>query len=112
MQQIIKIIDDYYSTSAFLIAFIRFSSVYGYPKFLLPDEGSQLTKCCKTMQISLVDIQHKLNTEYGIQFEMYPVGGHNMHGKGERKIRQVPESMKKKLQGNRLSILQWETLGD
>ena len=47
-----------------------------------------------------VDIQHKLNTEYGIQFESCLVGG------------QVQESMKKKLQGNRLSILQWEILGD
>ena len=107
----IKVMDDY-STSAFLLAFIRFSSVYGYPKYLLPDEGSQLIKGCKTMQISFVDIQHKLNIEYGIQFESCPVGGHDMHGKVERKIRQVQESMKKKLQGNRLSILQWETLGD
>ena len=41
-----------------------------------------------------------------------PVGGHNMHEKVERKVRQVEESMNKKLQGNRLSILQWETLGD
>ena len=90
---------DDYSTSAFLLAFIRFSSVYGYPKYLLPDEGSQLIKGCKTMQISFVDIQHKLNIEYGIQFESCPVGGH-MHGKVERKIRQVQESMK------------WETLGD
>ena len=90
---------DDYSTSAFLLAFIRFSSVYGYPKFLLPDEGSQLIKGCKTMQISFVDIQHKLNTEYDIQFESCPVGGHNMHGKVERKVRQVQESMKKNLQG-------------
>ena len=107
----IKVMDDY-STSAFLFAFIRFASVYGYPKFLLPDEGSQLIKGCKTMQLSFTDIQHKLNFEYGIQFEPCPVGGHNMHGKVERKIRQVKESIQKKLHGDRLSILEWETLGD
>ena len=107
----IKIMDDY-STDAFLLGFIRFSTIYGYPKFLLPDEGSQLVKGCKSMQLSYVDLQHKLNIEYGVQFETCPVGGHNMHGKAERKIRHIRESIRKKLHGNRLSLLQWETLGD
>ena len=35
-----------------------------------------------------------------------------MHGKVERKIRTVRESVEKKLQGHRLSIFQWESLGD
>ena len=81
----IKVMDDY-STSAFLLAFVRFSCHYGYPKFLLPDEGSQLVKGCKDMQLSFSDIQSHLNIEYGVQFETCPVGGHNMHGKVERKI--------------------------
>ena len=107
----IKVMDDY-STSAFLLAFVRFSCHYGYPKFLLPDEGSQLVKGCKDMQLSFSDIQSHLNIEYGVQFETCPVGGHNMHGKVERKIRTVRESIEKKLQGHRLSLLQWESLGD
>ena len=107
----IKVMDDY-STSAFLLAFLRFSCHYGYPKFVLPDEGSQLVKGCKDMQLSFLDIQSHLNIEYGVQFETCPVGGHNMHGKVERKIRTVRESIEKKLQGHRLSILQWESLGD
>ena len=106
-----KVMDDY-STSAFLLAFVRFSCHYGYPKFLLPDEGSQLVKGCKDMQLSFSDIQSHLNIEYGVQFETCPVGGHNMHGKVERKIRTVRESIEKKLQGHRLSLLQWESLGD
>ena len=102
----IKVVEDY-PTSSFLLAFIRFSSAYDYPKCLLP-EGSQLVKGCKTMQLTFTDIQHRLNSEYGIQFETCPVGGHNMHGKVERKIRQVQESVRKNLQGHRLSILEWE----
>ena len=35
-----------------------------------------------------------------------------MNGKVERKIRQVKESIRKKLLGHRLSVLEWETLGD
>ena len=42
----IKVMDSY-STSAFLLGFIGFASCVGYPKMLLPDEGSQLVKCCK-----------------------------------------------------------------
>ena len=35
----------------------------------------------------------------------------NMHGKVERKIKHVKESFAKHLYNNRLSIIQWETLG-
>ena len=35
-----------------------------------------------------------------------------MHGKVERKIKHVKESFAKHLSNNRLSIIQWETLGD
>ena len=84
----IKVMDSY-STSAFLLGFIRFASCVGYPKMLLPDEGSQLVKGCKEMQLNFCDIKHRLNTEYGIEFETCPVGGHNMHGKVESKIQHV-----------------------
>ena len=107
----IKVMDNY-STSAFLLGFIRFSCSVGYPKMLLPDEGSQLVKGCKEMQLSFHDIRHRLNTEYGIQFETCPVGGHNMHGKVERKIQHVKSSMEKHLDNERLSVIQWETVGD
>ena len=107
----IKVMDDY-STSAFLLAFLRFACRHGYPKFLLPDEGSQLVKGCKDMKLSFSDLQSQLSIDHGVQFETCPVGGHNMHGKVERKIRSVRDSIQKKLQGHRLSILQWESLGD
>ena len=35
-----------------------------------------------------------------------------MHGKVERKIRGVQESTTKTLQHNRLSMIEWENLGD
>ena len=101
-----------YSTSSFLLGFIRFSCSVGYPKVLLPDEGSQLVKGCKEMELSYTDIRQKLNTEYGVEFKACPVGGHNMHGKVERNIQHVKTAMNKELEHRRLSVIQWETLGD
>ena len=61
-----------YSTSAFLLGFIRFSCSVGYPKILFPDEGSHLVKGCKEMQLNFTDIRHKLSIEYGVEFEVCP----------------------------------------
>ena len=88
----IRVMEDY-STEGFRLAFVRFSCRVGYPKLLLPDEGSQLVKGGKTMILRFVDIKHRLSTEYGVGFELCPVGAHYMHGKDERKIRQVKTSI-------------------
>ena len=104
----VKVMEDY-STDSFLLAFIRFSCKCGYPKTLCIDEGSQLVKGCKDMAISFVDLSHRLNFEYGINFYPCPVGAHYMNGKAERKIQQVQKSMSD-LDKERLSIMQWESL--
>ena len=96
-----------FSTESFLLAFVRFSCRVGYLELLLPDEGRQLVKGCKTM---IVDIKHRLSTEYSVGLEVCPVGAHYMHGKVERKIRQVKRSIMINMQSNRLSVLLWESL--
>ena len=105
----IKIMEDYSST-AFIQAFIRFSCKYGYPKLMLSDEGSQLIKAFETMNLKFVDVQQKLFKDVAVEFKTCPVGGHNMNGKVERKIREIKISLEKHLCKNRLSIMQWETL--
>ena len=82
----VKIMEDY-STTSFVLAFVRFSCKVGFPKRLLPDAGSQLVKGCQTMTLTFSDIKNKLFKEYGVEFETCPVGAHYMHGKVERKIR-------------------------
>ena len=57
-----------------------------YPKFVLPDEGSQLVGCCEKMVLNMTDIKGILNRGFGVQFELSTVGGHNLHEKVERKI--------------------------
>lgn len=81
------------------------------PKWLLPDEGSQLVKACKEMVISFTTIKNKLMVEYGVEFETCPVGAHYVHGKVERKIQEIKKSIHKTLDNRRLSVMQWETLG-
>ncbi len=105
-----KILEDY-STDSFILAFIRFSCRYGYPSKLYPDSGSQLIKGCNDMVLSFSDIRHKLSTEFGINYEACPVGAHYVHGKVERKIKEVKRSITKSVEKLRLSLMQWETLG-
>ena len=105
----IKTMDDYTATS-FILAFTRFSCDRGFPRKLLCDEGSQLVKGCKEMQINLRDIQTKMLKTHKVDFQVCPVQGHYMHGKVERKIREINASIEKIAHKDRLSLLQWETL--
>ena len=56
---------------------------HGYPKYLLPDAGSQLVKGCEDMSYSFSDSKQKLYTEHGTQYIVCPVGAHYVHGKVE-----------------------------
>ena len=106
----IKLLEDY-TTSGFLLSFTRFACEVGYPKLMMIDEGSQLVKGCENMEFSFRDAQHRLSKEVNVEFDCCPVGGHNVNGRVERKIRSIKESMEKSVQNERLSIIQWETLG-
>ena len=106
----IKVLEDY-STSSFLQSFIHFVCEVGYPKIMCVDEGSQLVKGCQTMGFCFQDAKSRLSKEVKVEFEYCPVGGRNFHGLVERKIRHVEESLEKSLEGERLSVFQWETIG-
>ena len=99
-----------YCTTSFLQAFTRFACQVGYPKQLLTDEGGQLVKGAKDMIFDFRDLQYKLNKDTKVLLDVCPVGGHNFHGKVERKIRHVKESLEKSVHNERLGILQWETV--
>ena len=98
-----------YSTTAFIQTFTRFSCDVGYPKKLLPDEGSQLIKGCTSVKLDIRDIKSRSSQTVKIDFETCPVGGHNMHGKVERKIQEVKKSIEKTMLNELLSVIQWET---
>jgi len=101
---------DDYSTNSFVQSFIRFACEVGYPKLLLPDEGSQLVSACDKMKLCFRDSQQKLYKDAKVEFKVCPVGGHHMHGKVERKIQEIKKSIEASLFKERLSVLQWETI--
>lgn len=105
----INVMDDYSST-AFIQSFTRFSTRYGFPKKVFCDEGSQLVKGSKTMKLNFTDIKTQMFRERSVEFETCPVGGHNVNGKVERKIKEINQSLEKAVTNQRFSILQWETL--
>ena len=105
----VRVMEDY-STDSVVSSFIRFSCTYGYPKYLMPDAGSQLLKTCEDMRYSFTDMKQKLAFEYDVDYSPCPVGAHYVHGKVERKIREVKKSMNICVQNEKLSHIQWETL--
>ena len=103
----IKLIVEYSSTS-FLLTFSRFSCETGYPKVILVNGGCQLLKACENMSLDLYDTKYKLNENLKVDFEVCPVGAHNMHGRVERKILEIKKSMEKSYSNERLSMMLWE----
>ena len=63
------------------------------------------------MKLTFTDVKNKLH-DCGVLYEVCPTGAHYMHEKVERKIQSIKESFSKHLQRDRLSIIEWETLGD
>ena len=80
-------------TGAILEAFIRLSCEVGYPKYIYCDQEASIIKVLKEIKVNLRDLSHNLYSEYGVLFEVCPVGGHDSHGKIERTIRSVQDSL-------------------
>ena len=105
----IKTMQDY-SASAFISSFTRFACQVGFPKRLLADEGGQLIRGCNNVVLNFQNIKFQLHRDHKVEFEVCPVGGHNMHGKVERRIRHIKESLNKTMFHERLGPLEWETI--
>ena len=80
-----------YDAVAFVKAYNRFAARYGHPNKIIIDEGSQLMKAAKEMEISIADISNDLSVRFqvGLEFETAPVGGHNFTGMVERSVKEV-----------------------
>ena len=80
-------------TCSMLEAFIRLSCECGYPKYVATDQESSIMAAMKEIQVNLRDMEHRLYAEQGMVFDVCPVGGHDVHGKVERTIKSVQESL-------------------
>ena len=55
-------------------------------------------------------MKNRLHREMSVEFKVCPVGGHNINGKVERRIRHLKESLEKTISNERMSVTQWETI--
>ena len=100
-----------YDTEAFVLAYGRHSYRYGHPVHLYVDQGSQILKACREMELSWADITYTLNAEYGVgvEYTVAPVLGHNQIGIVERSVREVKKIFDLTFTGIRLDSLAYET---
>ena len=78
-----------YSTQSLTQSFITFSCEFGYSELMLLDEGSQLVKGCKTMQLCFKDIKGNLHKDMMVESDICSIRRNIFDGKVERKIRQI-----------------------
>ena len=76
-----------------LEALIRLSCEVGYPKYIACDKEASIMKVLKDVDVNLRDLQHNLYKERGVIMETCPVGAHDQHGKVERSIRSIQDSL-------------------
>ena len=100
-----------YGTAAFLQAYTRFAYARGHPRKFFIDEGSQLIKACKRVELNILDLTHILNSQFkvGIEYTTGAVGGHHYQGVAERSIREIKKLFKLIYSGLRLDIMSYET---
>ena len=79
--------------SGIVDALTRLSCEVGVPSFLLCDQGSNIMKALREVDVTMQNLQLQLYNEKGIQFDVCSVGGHNEHGLVERVIRSLQDSM-------------------
>ena len=80
-------------TSSMLEALIRLSCESGYPKYICCDKESSILAMLREIKVNLRDLHHRMYREHGAIVEECAVGGHDQHGKVERMIRSVQDSL-------------------
>ena len=82
-------------TAAVLDRCSRFFNEAGVPKVMFPDDDGALTRAFTLAEISLTDFSGTLYRQKGIHIELCPPQAHSAHGRVERRIRMLQESLDK-----------------
>ena len=101
-----------YSSASFVQAYNRFSCNNGHSALLLVDEGKNVECGAKEMIIDWIDVKYQLQIDKRVQVKTCPVGDHHEHGKVERKIQQIEQTILRSVVGKRLTPLGWQTVFD
>ena len=97
-----------YDTESVISALTRHSSRFGWPRYLLPDEGSQLLKL-KDLKFSLRDLQQRLWVQQQVILDPCSPKSHWEHGRVESRIAAVRESLMSMINFKN-SLIGWETI--
>ena len=82
-------------TEAVLDGLTRFFCETSVPKICYPDQDGALMKALNEGEISILDLQGRLHRERGILFETCLPQGHYQHGRIERRIKMLQESLER-----------------
>ena len=97
-------------THEIIDGFTRLCAEVGVPTKVHVDDESGAVAGFKAAELDILDLQHKLRTQFGISFETCPVSGHFQHGLAERIIRSIQETFDdQKLKKKRLHSMGWQT---
>ena len=95
---------------AIIDGFTRLSSEVGVPTMVHIDMDSGAMCGFRTAELDIMDLQHKLHTQFGISFSTCPKGGHDQHGLVEAIIKSVQDTFNEcGLKTKRIHALGWQT---
>ena len=98
-------------TDGVMSGFNRFFCEATVPKIMYPDEGTQLVKSMEEMEGTVLDLKYRLAEERGIDYRTCLPQGHSAHGRVERVIRSLKESLKvANVKSERLTATGWQTI--
>ena len=83
------------NAEAVLEGLVRLGCEVGFPACLILDQETSFMKAVRDAEVNLQDLSARAYREFGIRFEVVPVGGHNYNGICERKIKSVQEAFEK-----------------
>ena len=98
-------------TDNVMSGFNRFFSETTVPKIIFPDQGSQLLKALNEMDGMVYDLKYRLAEQRGIIYKTCLPQGHSSHGKVERVIQSLQESLNiADIKAQRLTATAWQTI--
>ena len=98
-------------TGGVMSGFNRFFSECTVPRMMFPDQGSQLLKALEEMEGMVLDLKYQLSEQRGILFKTCLPQSHSQHGRVERVIRSLKESMEaSEVNSMRLTATGWQTV--
>ena len=84
------------NTGAILDGLSRFMNECCVPKVILPDADEAMMEALRDGVIEIADLEGTLAVEHGINFQVCLPQGHWEHGRVERRIRMLQESLERR----------------